>query len=123
MFITNDFNYQDEFDYSQQSIKRLEKYDIAFDCRFELQINQKNQLYYECYFSNRTACGIYIGAGDCRSDTLNIIKISKQCKKCRCLHCISCYGNQICFFCNLRTLDALNLTHIKDIDIVLSLVK
>ncbi len=115
----NDF---DEFDYSRQSMKRLEKYDIAYNCIFQHETNRKNEIYYECHFSNRTACGIYIGAGDCRSDTFNTIRHVKKCEKCQCSLCINCYGHQLCFFCSLHTLDALNLVNVPDIEIVLGLI-
>ena len=115
-------HYSDEFDYSHESIKRLEKYDIAYNRMILIKTNKKNQIYYECHFSNKTACGIYIGGGDCCSDTFNITRRVKECKKCQCSLCINCYGNQTCFFCNLYTLDALNLVNVQDIKIVLGLI-
>ena len=128
MTITDELDFSDvsdlsdEFDYSRESIKRLEKYDVAYAAMFQLRINRKNQIYYECHFSNRTACGIYIGAGDCRSDTSNTIRHCKKCKQCHCEHCIDCYGNQTCFFCNIYTLDALDLVNVGDIRIILGLI-
>ena len=112
----------DAFDYSQESVRRLEKYDITYGDKVLLRTNRKNEIYYESHFSNKTACGIYIGAGDCRSETSNAIRHSKKCKQCQCKHCINCYGNQICFFCNLYTLDALNLFNVEDIQIILGLI-
>jgi uncharacterized protein YpiB (UPF0302 family) len=112
----------DPFDYTKDSIKRLEQYDVAYGCKILLKINRKNQIYYELHFSNKSACGIYIGAGDCRADTSNAYKNVKKCARCLCSSCINCYGDRKCVFCSLHMLDALNLVNVRDDQIVLQIV-
>lgn len=104
----------DAFDYSKKSIKQLERYDIAYGCRILLEQNRKNEMYYELYFSHKTACGIFIGAGDCHADTSDTDRRLKKCEKCSCSHCINCYGDTNCLFCSFRMIDALNLMNIQD---------
>lgn len=122
-------NINDEFIFSKENLKYLNKYDLYYlNYNFYNLNNFNNQyslkIYEEFFFGSKISCGIYIGGGDCKNDTLNITKLKnniKKCLKCQSYYCISCF-NYSCIFCSLLNLDSLNLFHISSDNIVFKLL-
>tara|TARA_A100001015_G_scaffold321303_1_gene451339 strand:+ start:477 stop:893 length:417 start_codon:yes stop_codon:yes gene_type:complete len=121
----------DDFIYSKENLKYLEKYNLCMNNGVSTNniFNNKYSLtiYYELFFGSKIACGNYIGAGDCIFDTFKLKKIYydyviQKCKKCEGYYCISCY-NFNCIFCSLLNLDSLDLINMTSDKIVIYLLQ
>ena len=63
----------DDFIYSKDNLKYLEKYNLCINNSIQNKNILNNEyslnIYYELFFGSKIACGNYIGAGDCKFDT------------------------------------------------------
>ena len=121
----------DDFIYSKENLKYLEKYNLYMNYG-DLTNNILNNeysltIYYELFFGSKIACGNYIGAGDCKFDTFEWKKFydnneMQKCRRCNGYFCTFCYDFN-CIFCSLLNLDSLDLINITSDKIVIYLLQ
>ena len=121
----------DDFIYSKDNLKYLEKYNLCINNSIQNKNILNNEyslnIYYELFFGSKIACGNYIGAGDCKFDTFEWNKIYNnneipKCRRCNGYLCTFCYDFN-CIFCSLLNLDSLDLINITSDKIVIYLLQ